>query len=311
MDEKQAQDMNALELAAFNDPVNFLNTQQNPRKWTLTADEIAQSYSVTPAQLLHTEDELNPKKWNVAETIARELWNGAASMFESAAEGIANDKLNEVIYRSNNMSKEDADRLVEDVLRSQVLSRERQNLETARKVHDKWSSGIGNGIGSVLSMALVGYATKSPAAVGALTGIGEAYNVRNEMIDRYVSEQGTTEGVAGKLGEYNALSTAYGLFAGAVEASIGVERLAAGSLNRYGKMAALQRLSRQKGQYGKALAYKTGREVVASGAEEFGEEFLQSIGEDVAVSLVQDMWEDPDLNKALTQGMFGDRKSVV
>ena len=305
MDEKQAQDMNALELAAFNDPVNFLNTQQNPRKWTLTADEIAQSYSVTPAQLLHTEDELNPKKWNVAETIARELWNGASNMFESTAEGIANDKLNEVIYRSNNMSKEDADRLVEDVLRSQVLSRERQNIETSRKAHDKWSSGIGNGIGSVLSMALVGYATKSPAIVGALTGIGEAYNVRNEMIDRYVSEQGTTEGVAEKLGEYNALSTAYGLFAGAVEASIGVERLAAGSLNRYGKLAALQRLARQQGKYGEALAYKTGREIVASGAEEFGEEFLQSVGEDVAVSLVQDMWEDPDLNKALTQGMFG------
>lgn len=305
MDEKQAQDMNALELAAFNDPVNFLNTQQNPRKWTLTADEIARSYSVTPAQLLHTEDELNPKKWNVAETIARELWNGAASMFESTAEGIANDKLNEVIYRSNNMDKEDADRLVEDVLRSQVLSRERQNIETSRKIHDKWSSGIGNGIGSVLSMALVGYATKSPAIVGALTGVGEAYNVRNEMIDRYVSEQGTTEGIAQKLGEYNALSAAYGLFAGAVEASIGVERLAAGSLNRYGKLAALQRLARQQGKYGEALAYKTGREVVASGAEEFGEEFLQSIGEDVTVSLVQDMWEDPDLNKALTQGMFG------
>lgn len=304
MDDKQAQDMNALELAAFNDPVNFLNTQQNPRKWTLTADEIAQSYSVTPAQLLHT-DELSEPKWNVAETLARELWNGAASMFESAAEGVANDKLNQVIYRSNNMDKEDADRLIEDVLRSQVLSRNRQNLEDARQVHDKWSSGIGNGIGSVLSMALVGYATKSPAAVGVLTGLGEKYNARNEMIDRYVNEEGTTEGVAGKLGEYNALSTAYGLFSGAVEASIGVERLAAGSLNRYGKLAALQRLARQQGRYGEALAYKTGREVVASGAEEFGEEFLQSIGEDVAVSLVQDMWEDPDLNKALTQGMFG------
>lgn len=304
MDDKQAQDMNALELAAFNDPVNFLNTQQNPRKWTLTADEIAQSYSVTPAQLLHT-DELSEPKWNVAETLARELWNGAASMFESTAEGVANDKLNQVIYRSNNMDKEDADRLIEDVLRSQVLSRNRQNLEDARQVHDKWSSGIGNGIGSVLSMALVGYATKSPAAVGVLTGLGEKYNARNEMIDRYVNEEGTTEGVAGKLGEYNALSTAYGLFAGAVEASIGVERLAAGSLNRYGKLAALQRLARQQGRYGEALAYKTGREVVASGAEEFGEEFLQSVGEDVAVSLVQDMWEDPDLNKALTQGMFG------
>ena len=304
MDDKQAQDMNALELAAFNDPVNFLNTQQNPRKWTLTADEIAQSYSVTPAQLLHT-DELSEPKWNVAETLARELWNGAASMFESAAEGVANDKLNQVIYRSNNMGKEDADRLIEDVLRSQVLSRNRQNLEDARQVHDKWSSGIGNGIGSVLSMALVGYATKSPAAVGVLTGLGEKYNARNEMIDRYVNEEGTTEGVAGKLGEYNALSTAYGLFSGAVEASIGVERLAAGSLNRYGKLAALQRLARQQGRYGEALAYKTGREVVASGAEEFGEEFLQSVGEDVAVSLVQDMWEDPDLNKALTQGMFG------
>lgn len=304
MDDKQAQDMNALELAAFNDPVNFLNTQQNPRKWTLTADEIAQSYSVTPAQLLHT-DELSEPKWNVAETLARELWNGAASMFESTAEGVANDKLNQVIYRSNNMDKEDADRLIEDVLRSQVLSRNRQNLEDARQVHDKWSSGIGNGIGSVLSMALVGYATKSPAAVGVLTGLGEKYNARNEMIDRYVNEEGTTEGVAGKLGEYNALSTAYGLFSGAVEASIGVERLAAGSLNRYGKLAALQRLARQQGRYGEALAYKTGREVVASGAEEFGEEFLQSIGEDVAVSLVQDMWEDPDLNKALTQGMFG------
>lgn len=304
MDDKQAQDMNALELAAFNDPVNFLNTQQNPRKWTLTADEIAQSYSVTPAQLLHT-DELSEPKWNVAETLARELWNGAASMFESTAEGVANDKLNQVIYRSNNMDKEDADRLIEDVLRSQVLSRNRQNLEDARQVHDKWSSGIGNGIGSVLSMALVGYATKSPAAVGVLTGLGEKYNARNEMIDRYVNEEGTTEGVAGKLGEYNALSTAYGLFAGAVEASIGVERLAAGSLNRYGKLAALQRLARQQGRYGEALAYKTGREFVASGAEEFGEEFLQSVGEDVAVSLVQDMWEDPDLNKALTQGMFG------
>ena len=63
MDEKQAQEMNALEQAAFNDPVNFLNTQQDPRKWTLTSDEIARSYSITPAQLLHTEDALHPKKW--------------------------------------------------------------------------------------------------------------------------------------------------------------------------------------------------------------------------------------------------------
>lgn len=305
MDDKQMQELNALEQAAFNDPVNFLNQEHNPRKWTLSSEDIANSYSITPAQLLHTEDEMNPRKWNVAETIAREIWNGAANMFDSTLDGIQNDHLNTVIYRSNNISKEDADRLVEDVLRSQVISRNRKNLEDARRVHDKWSAGIANGIGSVASMALLGYITKSPAAVGAATGVGEAYNVRNEMIDRYVDEQGTTEGVAGKLGEYNALATAYGAFAGAVEASIGVERLAAGSLNRYGKLAALQRLARQQGQYGKALAYKTGREFVASGAEEFGEEFLQSIGEDVAVALVQDMWQDPDMQKALTQGMFG------
>lgn len=305
MDDKQMQELNALEQAAFNDPVNFLNQKHNPRNWTLSSEDIARSYSISPAQLLHTEDEMNPRKWNVAETLARELWNGAKGMFESTAEGIANSTLEQSIYRSNNMSKEDADRLVEDVLRSQVMSRSRQNLEDARRVHDEWSAGIGNGIGSVMSMALVGYLTRSPAAVGALTGVGEAYNTRNQMIDKYVEEQGTTEGVAGKLGEYNALSAAYGTFAGAVEASIGVERLAAGALNRYGKLAALQRLARQKGQYGKSLAYKTGREFVASGAEEFGEEFLQSIGEDVAVALAQDMWQDPDMKKALTQGMFG------
>lgn len=305
MDDKQMQELNALEQAAFNDPVNFLNQEHNPRKWTLSSEDIARSYSITPAQLLHTEDELNPRKWNVAETLAREFGTGAINMFESAAEGIANSKLQKVIYRSNNMSKEDADRLVEDVLRSQVISRNRQNLEHARRVHDVWSAGIANGIGSVASMALVGAATKSPIAVGALTGIGEAYNVRNEMIDRYTEEKGTTEGVAGKLPEYNALSAAYGVVAGAIEGSIGVERLAAGSLNRYGKLAAMERLARQQGKYGKALAYKTGREFVATGAEEAGEEFLQSISEDVAVALVQDMWEDPDLKKALTQGMFG------
>lgn len=305
MDEKQAQEMNALEQAAFNDPVNFLNTQQDPRKWTLTSDEIARSYSITPAQLLHTEDALHPKKWNVAETLAHELWNGSTNIVTGIAEGIANDKLNQVVFRSSNMTKEDGDRLVEDVLRSQVLSRNREQVESARKIHDPWSAGIGSGVGSVLSMALVGWATKSPAVVGALTGVGEAYNVRNELIDRYVDETGSTEGVMGQMGKYNALASAYGLFSGAVEASIGVERLAAGSLNRYGKLAALQRLARQKGEYGKALAYKTGREVVASGAEEFGEEFLQSIGEDVAISLAQDMWTDPDIKKALTQGMFG------
>lgn len=305
MDDKQMQELNALEQAAFNDPVNFLNQEHNPRKWTLSSEDIARSYSITPAQLLHTEDELNPRKWNVAETIARELWNGAANMFDSTMDGIQNDHMNAVIYRSNNMSKEDADRLVEDVLRSQVISRNRQNLEHARRVHDVWSAGIANGIGSVASMALVGAATKSPIAVGALTGIGEAYNVRNEMIDRYTEEKGTTEGVAGKLPEYNALSAAYGVVAGAIEGSIGVERLAAGSLNRYGKLAAMERLARQQGKYAKALAYKTGREFVATGAEEAGEEFLQSISEDVAVALVQDMWEDPDLKKALTQGMFG------
>lgn len=305
MDDKQMQELNALEQAAFNDPVNFLNQEHNPRKWTLSSEDIARSYSITPAQLLHTEDELNPRKWNVAETLAREFGTGAINMFESAAEGIANSKLQKVIYRSNNMSKEDADRLVEDVLRSQVISRNRQNLEHARRVHDVWSAGIANGIGSVASMALVGAATKSPIAVGALTGIGEAYNVRNEMIDRYTEEKGTTEGVAGKLPEYNALSAAYGAIAGAIEGSIGVERLAAGSLNRYGKLAAMERLARQQGKYGKALAYKTGREFVATGAEEAGEEFLQSISEDVAIALVQDMWEDPDLKKALTQGMFG------
>ena len=305
MDEKQAQEMNALEQAAFNDPVNFLNTQQDPRKWTLSSDDIARSYSITPAELLHTEDELHPKKWNVAETLGREFVDGAANIFTAVGEGVANDKLNQVIYRSSNMSKEDGDRLVEDVLRSQVLSRNRKQLESARKVHDVWSSGIGSGVGSVMSMALVGWATKSPAAVGALTGVGEAYNVRNELIDRYVDETGSTQGIMGEMDKYNALAATYGLFSGAVEASIGVERLAAGSLNRYGKLAALQRLARQKGEYGKALAYKTGREVVASGAEEFGEEFLQSIGEDVAISLAQDIWTDPDIKKALTQGMFG------
>jgi len=305
MDEKQAQEMNALEQAAFNDPVNFLNTEQNPRKWTLSSEDIARSYSITPSELLHTEDELHPKKWNVAETLGREFIDGTTNIFTAIGEGVANDKLNQVIYRSSNMSKEDGDRLVEDVLRSQSLSRSREQLESARKVHDVWSAGIGSGVGSVISMALVGLTTKSPAAVGALTGAGEAYNVRNELIDRYVSDYGTTEGVMKEMPKYNALSAAYGLFSGAVEASIGVERLAAGSLNRYGKLAALQRLARQKGEYGKALAYKTGREVVASGAEEFGEEFLQSVGEDIAISLAQDMWENPDLKKALTQGMFG------
>lgn len=299
------QELNALEQAAFNDPVNFLNTDTNPRKWTLSSEDIARSYSITPAELLHTQDELHPRKWNVAETLAREIWNGASNMFESTMSGMQNDALNTVIYRSDNMNKEDADRLVEDVLRSQVMSRSRQNIDDARRVHDKWSAGIGNGIGSVMSMALLGFITRSPAAVGAATGLGEMYNVRNEMIDKYVEEQGTTEGVAGQLDKYNTLSAVYGAFAGAVEASIGVERLAAGSLNRYGKLAALERLARQQGKYGKALAYKTGREFVASGAEEFGEEFIQSIGEDVAVALTQDMWQDPDIKKALVQGMFG------
>ena len=137
------------------------------------------------------------------------------------------------------MTKEDADRLIEDVLRSQVLSRNRQNLEDARQVHDKWSSGIGNGN---RQCSIYGISwdmqAKSPAAVGVLTGLGEKYNARNEMIRQIRKRRRDNRRVvAGKLGEYNALSTAYGLFAGAVEASIGVGKTGRRIIKQIRKLA--------------------------------------------------------------------------
>jgi hypothetical protein len=306
MDDKNAQELNALEEAAFNDPVKFLNEQHAPRTWTMSTEDLARTAAVSPYEIMATSEERwGPEKASIATTAVREFVRGFAGMADSTVNGIMEDRAKEIIYRSPNMRQKDANRLIEDVMRSGSLARQVENYESSKTAHDNFTAGISNGLGSMVSLALLGWATRSPAVVGAAAGVGEAYNAREEMVDRYIQEMGTAEGLAGQLGKYNALSTGYGVFAGFVEGSIGVERLAAGALNRYGRLAAMERLARQQGKFGRALAYKTGRQVVATGLEEGGEEFLQSIGQDVAVALTRDMWENPDIKKALIQAGYG------
>lgn len=306
MDDKNAQELNALEEAAFNDPVKFLNEQHAPRTWTMSTEDLAKTAAVSPYEIMATSEERwGPEKASVATTAVREFVRGFAGMADSTVNGIMEDRAKEIIYRSPNMRQQDANRLIEDVMRSGSLARQVENYESSKTAHDNFTAGISNGLGSMVSLALLGWATRSPAVVGAAAGIGEAYSAREEMVDRYIQEMGTAEGLADQLGKYNALSTGYGVFAGFVEGSIGVERLAAGALNRYGRLAAMERLARQQGRFGRALAYKTGRRVVTTGLEEGGEEFLQSIGQDVAVALTRDMWENPDIKKALIQAGYG------
>lgn len=306
MDDKNVQEMNALEEAAFNDPVKFLNEQHAPRTWTLSTVDLAKTAAVSPYEIMATSEERwGPEKASIASTAVREFMRGFSGMADSTVNGIMEDRAKEIIYRSPNMRQKDANRLIEDVMRSGSLARQVENYEASKTAHDNFTAGISNGLGSMVSLALLGWASKSPAAVGVAAGLGEAYNAREEMVDRYIQEMGTAEGLAGQLGKYNALATGYGAFAGFVEGSIGVERLAAGALNRYGRLAAMERLARQQGKFGKALAYKTGRQVVATGLEEGGEEFLQSIGQDISVSLTRDMWENPDIKKALIQAGYG------
>ena len=306
MDDKTTQELNALEQAILNDPVNYLNTEHEPRTWNLSTTDLARSVSITPESILSTSRErFGPEKESIAETALKELWRGFKGTVQTIADGTTEDYARTVLYRSPNIRKEDADRIMDDIINSGYIAREAENVRRAESIHDPFTAGISNGIGSMIYLALVGATTRSPLAVGAIAGTSEAYSAREEMIDSYVREQGSAKDVSKKLGEFNGKAIAYGAFAGAVEMSIGVERLAAGAVRRYTKLDALSRLARQQGKYGKSAVIRAAKEFGTTGAEEAGEEFLQSIGQDVSTQGFTEAFTDENFKKALTQAMYG------
>lgn len=306
MDDKTTQELNALEQAILNDPVNYLNTEHEPRTWNLSTTDLARSVSITPESILSTSRErFGPEKESIAETALKELWRGFKGTAQTIADGTTEDYARTVLYRSPNIRKEDADRIMDDIINSGYIAREAESVRRAESIHDPFTAGISNGIGSMIYLALVGATTRSPLAVGAIAGTSEAYSAREEMVDSYVREQGSAKDVSKKLGEFNGKAIAYGAFAGAVEMSIGVERLAAGAVRRYTKLDALSRLARQQGKYGKSAAIKAAKELGTTGAEEAGEEFLQSIGQDISTQGFTEAFTDENFKKALTQAMYG------
>lgn len=304
MDNNETLELNAIEQAIATDPVNYLNSQPDPRKWTLSTEDIARSSTVNPYDLFSTITE--PEKYSWLENETRGLWKGMKATIEPAITGMMDQGLiDELTYKTPNMSKDDALRIYEDVLRTRSFIRTQQNIRESQKIRNNFWYSMANGVGSMISMATVGLVTRSPAAIGVSTAAATGYQVKGELIDQYIQDEGTSKGLKDKNLEMSAIATAYGSFAGLTEMTIGVERLAAGAINRYAKMDKLVKKAIEAGKPGKAAAIRAGKEFGTSVLEEAGEEFVQSIGEDIAVQGWSEAFTDENFTKALTQAMYG------
>ena len=244
MDEKNT-NLQAEDTLAVLDPEAYVLSNPTPRDWNMNVQDIARSLKVTPYESVTTKAQREGDQLNVPETIGTGIWESIKRLPKSISETI--DIANIEAYSSPNMTEPEAARLLQDALYTRHFGRKAEDQLTAEKIKYKTLYNISGAVGDLIKYVGVGILGGLPAVTG--TAAAESYaEAEAGMVDSYIDKTGTIEGYEKKRGEDVALAGAYGVFSGITETALGVERIAAGALNRYGRMEAAARLARQKGQ---------------------------------------------------------------
>lgn len=311
---------------AVGDPEAYVLSNPTPRDWTLTAQEIAQSVKLDPRKMaMLRKTDFEPETLNIAETLGQGTWDALTdgSMLSSIQTSLAS-------WSSPDMTQEEADRLMQDVLYTRSYTRKAKDILNAQKItHDDWYD-FSNGVGSFIKYALLGGITGSPAAIGMFAGAEAGSQLEADLVDRYIEKHGDIKGYTSRERNIDlGLSGAYGVFNGAVESMLGVERVATGAVrSRINKeltsrligasrstgksareiMMRLEDLQVQMGRKFSQKAWQNARRIATSAGEEGLEEAIQSLGEDLTTAIAgysDDFTASGVLGKAATNAMYG------
>lgn len=308
---------------ATQDPRAYLNSNPQPREWTLSAREMARISTVTPADLALTTEQLSPRKWGPVESFARAIPEGITSPIGSIVESMATGDiaLTGLGHSSPNMTKEEMTRQLQNAEYLRLYSRKSRAIRDARHEPSEIATNLGAGVGNLITYALTA-GIGGGAALFGLSSAQAAAELEAGLVEKYVSESGD-EYLRGYTATDKALDTAaaaaYGVFSGAVESVFGVERLAEGVLlahavRRAPAYARRQWMRAATGEITKAQAKRNitgallGRQAITGMVGEAIEEGIQSVGEDLAMlarGYTEDLSMDEIGKKALVAALYG------
>lgn len=266
--------------SAIENPVQFLSQPQQERDWDMSIEDIARSINYNPYETLLTKAEREPKKYNWVQTALRAVGSSIEDMGITASQSFA-DQLG--VYSSPNMTKEQADRLTEDIIylrNFEAKARQAEDLPYMTSHPDiyDFSSGVGSFLGFVL-------AELAHPAYGTFTMFESSRGqMQRELADKYIESTGSVEGYADRKSKDDMLSTGYALLNTAIERALGMERLVGAVIRNPAKYAT--NLTAQK-----LLGY--GAKIASGFVQEFAEEGIQSPLEDATqIAAGYGAWED-------------------
>ena len=315
-------DTKDLELAITN-PTEFLSKSQSKgHDWDLSVEDIARSINYNPYEALLTKAQLEPEKYNWVERFFSTASQTTGDMIGSASRSllqstILSQDIPSITYSSPNMTREDADRLTEDVIYARnYIYKARQEEMLPIYQQGQTSAELGSAIGSFITFAL-GEAI-SPAVSSALM-FGSSYGEMQESLaDKYITDKGSIEGYADRKDIDNALSLGFAAFNTFIERALGAEK-SLGKFFRepaqYGKLDWFFKRQRLGEFLGKKVLTRealsqAGKQITKQGFGEFSEEFLQQyLGTATEITAGYGQWSDllsdEELKSALKAGMYG------
>ena len=296
----------AIEQLAIENPTAYINSNPSPREWTMTPHDIARSLKLTAEDFKNLS--VQKTKDYALTTLGKGIGSGITGGFRSIMRTADISNLQST-YSSPNMTRDEADRLLQDAEYTAHFLRKKEMAETAEDIKHEWAYDLGNAVGSMIQFVGLGLATGSTAAIGLAAGVQAKSTLEEGLVDTFIEKTGGIEGyTAERKAAESALATAYGIFTGITEQILGVEKLATGAINGLTKANALSRLARSQGKLTKSALIKYGSRLGQAAIGEGAEEFIQSLGEDAAVALAgyaDTLTTDEVLKKAFTSAMYG------
>ena len=300
-----------LELAATN-PAEFLSKPQPSREWNMSIDDVARAINYNPAETLLTKAEQNPQSYGWLKTIFKNVGEGMGSLFSPETGGNALVEL----YSSPNMTKEKADRLIEDVAYTRYFGK--KATEATRPIEQKLAAekhphitGVSQGIGQFISQTLVG--TVNPAAAISTIYSSAQQQMEEDLVERYVENTGGIEGYAGQKRKDDFLVGGFAAFNTLIERGLGTEALierAFRNPSRATIKSTMEQVLNPTRIIKKQALKQAGKQLTKGMAGEATEEFTQTYletGTEVAAGYRQfaDLVSDEQLQSALTAAAYG------
>lgn len=294
----------AIEQLAIENPTAYINSNPSPREWTMTPQDVARSLKLTAEDIKSlTQNKKDSWLGSLGKGVGEGIMGGLETISRTGAvEGL------KYTYTSPNMTREEANRLLQDAEYTSHFLRGKKAADSAKTLKHQFPYELGNAIGSMIELVGVGLATGG-TGVMAVAGTQARSSVEERLVDTFVEKTGGIEGYTEEQkSKETLLANAYGVFTGITEMLLGVEKLATGAINGLTKANALSRLARSQGKLTKSALIKYGSRLGKSAVGEGAEEFIQSLGEDAAVALAgyaDTLTADEVLKKAFTSAMYG------